>query len=262
MNELLMLHQVKPDQLLRAVLEKNAPLAISYFASGRWHRARVLLVELRPDSFDVRLSPRKTNQPSLMLAEQRVGISFKYDYADDTFICETQVLAVKSCSKGRADDLVVLAMPEQFEVVPRSSYLPAKVPSSLQVDVQLHRRSLREGSGSVPVAEVYHGWQGKLLNISAASLQVAIDLSEGPDLEKGQFVALRFTPMPHETPVMFNAYVRQILPADERTIRVKLEMVGLEASCEGRMVLQRLCSIVDQYRRLNNAACAESATAS
>jgi hypothetical protein len=61
--------------------------------------------------------------------------------------------------------------------------------------------------------------------------------------------------MPYETPLMFNARVRNILPtADGKSICIGLQMVGLEASPEGRLILQRLCNIVDRYYQMNQPA--------
>jgi hypothetical protein len=61
--------------------------------------------------------------------------------------------------------------------------------------------------------------------------------------------------MPYETPLMFNAQIRNILPtADNKSICLGLQNVGLEASTEGHQVLQRLCNVVEQYYQLNQSS--------
>ena len=63
-----------------------------------------------------------------------------------------------------------------------------------------------------------------------------MSLSDGPAFEKGQFVNLKFTPLPNETALAFNAYVKSVLTtADGKAVCIGMEMVGLEASSEGRL---------------------------
>jgi hypothetical protein len=58
--------------------------------------------------------------------------------------------------------------------------------------------------------------------------------------------------MPYEMPLMFDAQIRNILPtAGEKSICLGLRIVGLEASPEGRQVLQRLCNVAEHYYQIN-----------
>ena len=69
---------------------------------------------------------------------------------------------------------------------------------------------------------------------------------------KGQFVGLRFTPLPYETPIMFSAQIRNLLPtADDQAVCLGLQIVGLEASPEGRQTIARIASIVERYYQMN-----------
>ncbi|MHC4657723.1 MAG: PilZ domain-containing protein, partial [Planctomycetota bacterium] len=98
-------------------------------------------------------------------------------------------------------------------------------------------------------------WQGRLIDISAGGAQVAVDAGQEPDFRNGQFIGMRFTPMPYETPLMFNGQIRNILPtADGKSICLGLQIVGLEASSEGRQILQRLCSVVERYYQINQTS--------
>ena len=95
-------------------------------------------------------------------------------------------------------------------------------------------------------------WQGKLIDISAGGVQIVVDIAQKPDFKRGQFIGLRFTPMPYEMPLMFDAQIRNILPtASEKSICLGLRIVGLEASPEGRQVLQRLCNVAEHYYQIN-----------
>ncbi|HUV41903.1 MAG TPA: PilZ domain-containing protein, partial [Sedimentisphaerales bacterium] len=98
-------------------------------------------------------------------------------------------------------------------------------------------------------------WQGKLTDISAGGVQIVVDTGQKPDFKRGQFIGLRFTPMPYEMPLMFDAQIRNILPTiDQKCICLGLRIVGLEASPEGRQVLQRLCNVAEHYHQMNQCS--------
>ena len=67
-------------------------------------------------------------------------------------------------------------------------------------------------------------------------------------------MGVRFTPMPYETPLMFSAQIRNVLPtADHTSLCLGLQIVGLEASEEGREVLSRLAKVVETYHQINQS---------
>ncbi len=74
------------------------------------------------------------------------------------------------------------------------------------------------------------------------------------DFRKGQFLGVRFTPMPYEVPLMFNAQIRNVLPtADHAGLCLGLQIVGLEASEDGRQTLSRLAQVVERYHQINQS---------
>jgi c-di-GMP-binding flagellar brake protein YcgR len=249
-----MLHDIAPAEILQTVLEKNTPLFLSYFAGRRWHVVRVLMNQIHRDNFEVRVSPKKKDRSVSINVDQHVGVSFRYEYAQDNFVFDSSVLALKSGEDDSHDQTITLAMPEQVELVKKRNYVRVCVPPSVSVDVQLRRYSISSGPG--PTADIYHSWHAKLVDISAGGLQLAIDASQAPDLQEEEFVIVKFVPSPHESPLTFNAYVRNIVPASSNGMFCAgLEIVGLEASPEGRMILQRICCIVEQYNIMNKMPC-------
>jgi len=253
----MILYGDKPGRILQAVVENRIPIVMSYLANQRWRVVRVLPVGLEDNRFVVKISPQKKAHPVNVQTGQSVGISFRYGYGNgyDKFIFGATVAGFES-STSQGVDAIVLAVPEQIELVQRRSYLRVEVPKSLDVKVQLRHRYYTSGRG-LATAEVHQNWRGTLVDISAGGMQIAIDAAQTSDFKKGQSLGLRFTPMPYETPLMFSAQVRNILPtADDRSVCLGLQMVGLEASPEGRLILQRLCCIVDQYYQMNQTCCA------
>ena len=161
------------------------------------------------------------------------------------------------CIRDRSTDpdsggQIILNLPDRIEIVQRRNYFRVDVPKSLKVNVVIwHRHHKSEDMHKPP--ENY--WQGKLVDISAGGLQVAIDVETSPDFRDKQFVGLRFTPLPYEQPLMFNAQIRNIVPsADEKNICLGMQIVGLEASPEGRQMLQRLCGVVERYHQINQSS--------
>ena len=91
-------------------------------------------------------------------------------------------------------------------------------------------------------------------------LDAPADGDSPPDTQfrNGQFIGMRFTPLPYETPLVLNAQIRNMLPrSDGNSIYLGLQIVGLEASPEGRRVLSRLVSVVEQYYKMNRPGAAK-----
>jgi hypothetical protein len=176
-------------------------------------------------------------------------MSFRYGYGYGKFVFDSYVSGIESLPGSAESEVIMLSIPEQVEMVQRRSYLRAEVPEGLDVNVTLWHHGFIDGYGQFSSE---HSWDGKLVDISAGGIQVAIEAELEDNFKRGESIGLRFTPLPHETPLVFNANVKTILPAaGEGSICVGLQMVGLEASPEGRLVLQRLCNVVEQYCHMN-----------
>ena len=273
MSEGIMLRGAEPRKILQIVIEKKIPAIMSYLAEGKWHAVRVLLTGLGATQFDVEVSTPScelpnakddraakskmgTRKPYLINIQvgQPVGISLKYGYGK--FVFDAAVTGFEPSSGPTGGGKIVLALPDRIEIVQRRSYFRINVPKSLKVKVVLWHRCYKSEDRECNKEQMppQRYWQGRLVDISAGGAQVAIDVGQKPDFRKAQFVGLQFTPMPYETPLMFNAQIRNILPtADGSSACLGLQMVGLEASPEGRSVLQRLCNVVERYYQINQS---------
>ena len=283
MNKVMLLRGDEPEKILQTAIDKKVPAIMSYLSKGKWHVAKVLLNELVGDRLSVDSATSKKKQHPLNIqANQPVGISFKYEYGK--FVFDTTVLGFEPTSSPEADEgwggTMILAVPNRIEVVQRRSYYRVDVPESLRVKVIMwHRSGKREAKKQIEdTAEDVHNYcQGRLVDISAGGAQVVVSYSDQAgcpesvrreskgnasrtfcagelDFRKGQFVGMRFTPMPYETPLVVSAQIRNILPtADGRSASLGLQIVGLEASPEGREVLARLIGIVEQYYQINQS---------
>ena len=285
MSEMVTLQREKLEIILRTVISEKVPAIMSYLSKGKWHVAKVLLTNLDGKRLTVESIRAKNKQrPINIQVDQPVGISFKHEYGK--FVFDTTVLGLEMPqeqeeSRGWGGS-IVLAAPDKIEVVQRRSYFRVEVPQSLKVKVLLwHRSAKHETKNQVQdrAEQVHKCCQGRLLDVSAGGAQVVVpneslinypapDANEikseelensnpdvgSPNFKKGQFLWVRFTPMPYERPLTFSAQIRNILPtADGQGISLGLQIVGLEASPEGHQILTRLISVVGQYHQINQS---------
>jgi hypothetical protein len=259
MSEIVMLEGHESHSVLQTVAGEHAPAIMSYLSKEKWHVAKVVMRELSGSRLYVEgCHSSGKPHPINIRVDQPVGVNFKHAYGK--FVFDTSVVALEPSSDPEAGGTIVLAVPDRIGVVQRRSYFRVNVPESLKVKVVLwHRTSQHKSKGS---GQEY--FEGRLMDISAGGAQLTVPMktpgsgdAEGvaeSEFRKGQFIGVRFTPMPYETPLMFSAQIRNVLPTADRTgLCLGLQIVGLEASDEGREVLSRLAAVVDRYYQINQS---------
>jgi len=249
MNELTMLQGEQTRVILQTLIDKRVPAILTYSVGRKWHAAKINLTELGANTLTSLISPSENPRPINVQPDQAVGISVKHEYGK--FIFETTVARLEQASETGKGGSIVFSVPEKIEIVQRRSYFRVPVPESLKVDVLLWHHGYMISQDQVPTEQC---WQGELIDISAGGIQVAIAGDQKAHIRKGQYVSMRFTPLPYEQPLLLNAQIRAMLPtADGESICLGLQMVGLEASSQGRDVLSRLVGIVEQYYQINKS---------
>ncbi len=266
MSEIVMLQGPESQAVLQLVVRSQSPAIMSYLSKDKWHVAKVVMKDLR----DGRLylenyrTPGKPHPINIQI-DQPVGMNFKHAYGK--FVFDTTVVGLEPSTDPEAGGTIVLAVPQQIGVVQRRSYFRVNVPPSMRVNVVLWHRTGRRALDDR--AHTYG--EGYLMDISAGGAQVIVPRKDaqpgvaatGPavpapavesEYHKGQFLGLRFTPLPYEMPLMFSVQVRNVLPtADGKGLCLGLQIVGLEASEEGRQILNRLTQVVECYHQMNQA---------
>ena len=268
MNEIMMLRGAEPREILETAIEEKVPAIMTYLSKNKWHVTKVLLTNLGANRLSVEIWPKEKPHPINIRINQPVGISLKYGYGK--FVFDTTVVSLElsqAPDRQGQSGTIVLAVPDRIEIVQRRSYFRVDVPKSLKVNVLLWHRGLnrvpeptlwnldkREDNSNEASDKRQDYYKARLVDISAGGAQIVIDTSQKPDLKKGQFIGLTFTPMPYEKPLILDAQIRNILPtADDKNICLGIQLVGLEASPEGRQVLQRLCNVVEHYFQINQS---------
>jgi len=153
--------------------------------------------------------------------------------------------------------LIKMDLPDRVERIQRRMYHRQPVPASLKVKVLFWHRGYLEDTDERP-EELY--WEGRLLNLSAGGAQFEIDAKEKNNFRAGQLLGVQFTPMSYQKPFLLESHVRYLKnQPDQTSFRIGVEFLGLEASREGREVLNRLLEVIDIYRTMNKAAQSVSA---
>ncbi|MHC4647553.1 MAG: flagellar brake protein [Planctomycetota bacterium] len=261
MDEVAMLSGAEPRKILQTLICRKVPAIMSYSSNEKWHVAKVVLTDLGACRVTAEVIPAQRPHPLNVRANQPVGVSVKYGYGK--FIFEAKVVALEPSADSASGGTIILEMPDRIQIVQRRNYFRVLVPGSLKVHVLLWPRGQRNSEAEIEACATGESkapegpgryWQGRLVDISAGGAQVVVDAVQGQELRAGQFVGLRFTPMPYEMPLVFDAQIRNALPTvDDKNVCLGLQIVGLEASAEGREVLQRLCRVVEQYYKMNQS---------
>jgi len=259
MSEIVMLQGHESRTVLQTVVQTQSPAIMSYLSRDKWHVAKVIMKEFGTNRLHIEgFHASGRHHPINIQIGQPVGLSFKHAYGK--FVFDTTVVSLEASADPDAGGTIVLAVPERIGVVQRRSYFRVNVPRSLKVSVVLWHRTGRRA----PNERTHTYYEGRLMDISAGGTQLVVPLKRGggdeagaageSEFRKGQFMGVRFTPLPYETPLMFNAQIRNILPtADGTGLCLGLQIVGLEASDEGRQTLSRLATVVDRYHQLNQS---------
>ena len=260
MSEIVILQGQESRMVLQAVVEQQSPAIMSYLSKDKWHVAKVILKSLQDNRLYVEgCHTMGKPHPINIQVNQPVGLNFKHAYGK--FVFDTVVVGLEPSSDPSSGGTIVLTSPDRVGVVQRRSYFRVNVPDSLKVNVVIWHRT-----GSHQPKEPMHNYfEGRLMDISAGGAQITVPTRNGKvegapgsemfDFHKGQFIGVRFTPLPFETPLVFNAQIRNILPtADHSSLCLGLQIVGLEASEEGRQVLARIANVVERYYDLNQSS--------
>jgi c-di-GMP-binding flagellar brake protein YcgR len=256
-NEVVLLRGAEVERILQSVVDEKIPASMCYLSKGKWHIAKVTFCAVDSEQLSIIALPspfqavdnscleRTRARPINVQIGQSVGLSVKYEGGKLIFDTKVTDFGLSAALMG---GVIILQKPEQIEIVSRRSYFRVRVPEKLQIDVTMWLR--RNCKNSKNRSECI----GRLVDISAGGLQVAVDSLQKPELREGQYVMVNLTPLPSEAALEFSAQIRNILPtADNRYLCFGLQIVGVEASKQGRETLSRLVGVTELYYELNRS---------
>jgi c-di-GMP-binding flagellar brake protein YcgR len=237
--------------LLRMAAMNQTQAVMTHLSRGKWHMTKVTLLSTTDMSIRVNITEKEKHHPINIKIDQPVGISFKHDHCK--YIFDSAVSGFEQSVNAKSGGgIIVVAMPDRIDCIQRRNYYRVAVPQNINVRVLFWHRGYSDDAKAVPLDDY---WQGNLIDISAGGLLIGVDLEQKPNFREGQLVGVQFTAMPYEQPIQLEAQVRHIaLTADGTKLCLGLQVIGLEATLEGREMLQRLCEVVNTYFDMNHRA--------
>ena len=237
----------KIEKTLELVVARRTAAVMTHIATGKWKTTNLTFTAGGGGAIRISIDDKKPQGPINMQVDQPVGISFEHE--SERYIFETMVVGFEPAANQSQNGEILLAIPEKMEKMGRRAYLRQDVPGTLKVKVLFWHRGYNDDSTEVP-RENY--WQGRLVNLSAGGVQLAISLDQTPHFKIDQIVGLQFTPMPYEKPITLEGQVKHLEKTkNSRELVLGVHALGLEANAQGRTILHRIIEVVNRYQQLN-----------
>ncbi|OQY06058.1 MAG: hypothetical protein B6I25_04630 [Planctomycetales bacterium 4572_13] len=220
--------------------QENSPVIGSFMVNGKWRLAELTVCGGCSDFVDFYCQSACED----LKKDQPVGICihlghFKYLF-DST---------VRAVEPDGTRCQISLHFPDKIERVERRAYHRQPIPANTKVKVIFWHRGYLDESENTP-GEVY--WQGTLLNLSAGGTRFEIEIEHKEHFRIGQLLGIQFTPMSYQKPLLLESHVKYAEEqSDNRHFRIGVEFLGLEASPEGRQILDRILEVISEYETIN-----------
>ncbi len=166
-----------------------------------------------------------------------VGVTFRLSHKKCMF--GTQVAPPQQDSAG----VINLRWPDHLQQLQRRVYERVRPPRDTIISVRFWREGQPAESG-VEARNVRHG---QLEDISVGGMRVKT--ANPAEIEDGQTYRCVFAPKPGKPSFILDALVRHHEDADQNRASIGFQFIGLEATPEGRRILERLARTVSQLQR-------------
>jgi len=232
---------------LESAVNQQADATMTHLSGSKWKTTNVNFSAGNGNAIHISIDDSEPQGSTNIQIDQPVGISFEHN--SKRYIFETMVVAIEPTANPEQTGKILLGIPEKMEEMGRRAYLRQDVPRSLKVKVLFWHRGYNDDSVDVPL-ENY--WQGRLINLSAGGVQLAISLEQAPNFKIGQFVGLQFTPMPYEKPITLEGQVKHLAKTEDgKELTLGVHALGLEVNSQGRITLHRIIDVVNHYQQLS-----------
>jgi len=232
---------------LDLAVNERASAVMTHLTGGKWRTTNVTFSAGNNNAVHISIDDSEPQKSTNVQIDQPVGISFEQD--SKRYIFETMIIGIEPNGNQGQTGKILLGMPEKMEEMGRRAYLRQDVPKSLKVKILFWHRGYNDDSIDIPL-ENY--WQGRLINLSAGGVQLAISLDQAPNFKIGQFVGLQFTPMPYEKPITLEGQIKHLAKTEDgRELTIGVHTLGLEVNSQGRIILHRIIDVVNRYQQLS-----------
>lgn len=235
-----MIAESQKDQILEDSIELKRQLVLTFHGPRGWRTFKSSfqggssvvgqLQVATPNLRDGQVF--QTPQPDVA-----IGVTFRLGHKKCMF--GTQVAP----SRGDSNGVVTLCWPDHLQQLQRRVYERVKPLKDAVIPVRFWREE-QVSQSSVEARNVRHG---QLEDLSVGGMRVKT--ASPPDMEDGQTYRCVFAPKPGKPSFILNALIRHHEDADQGRASIGFQFVGLEATPEGRRMLERLARTVSQLQR-------------
>lgn len=229
------------DQVLTDAVKNQRYVAITHHHSDGWrtYKSQFLsssavdqLLWIKPPIF------KKGTQRCIPNCNESLGVTFRVGHKKCIFGTRLGV-AVGDNPAGQW----ALRWPEQIQQYQRRVFERAQPPRGQVISVRFWRAD-HDQQDSADARTVRHG---QLENLSAGGMLV--QASSSPEMEAGATYRCAFTPRAGKPILVVDALVRHQDEAESIGGSIGFQFIGLEATSEGRCVLDRLARAVTHFQR-------------
>lgn len=228
------------EDVLSEALQEKAPVIGSFMVNGKWRLIDLKVCGYSDDFIDF----HSQSSCKELQQDHPVGICIHLGFFKYLFDSTVQAAEPQGSLWH-----ILLNPPDTIERIERRVYHRQPVPANIRVKVLFWHRGYLDESTNEPV-ENY--WQGTLLNLSAGGARFEIEIEHKKNFKAGQILGIQFTPMSYQKPLLLESHVKYTEDqSDKHHFRIGVEFLGLEASPEGRQILDRILGVIDEYDVMN-----------
>jgi len=231
------------DQMLREAIDERRRLTLTHHGPDGWRVFKGEFDSGSPAAKEVRVQltlDDDADSACLPRTGEGACVTFRVGHKKSMFDAVIRGI-------GPADQqwLATLDWPTQIHQYQRRVFERAAPPRDGVIAVRIWREG---DSGEVPAAprNIRHG---QLEDLSAGGMRVS--LAAPREIEIGAIYRCAFTPRPGEPAIVTDALARHREAGEQVRSAIGFQFIGLEASPEGRRLLDRLARTVTFFQRVN-----------
>jgi hypothetical protein len=230
----------RSEDVLFDSIRQRRHVVLTHGGPGGWRTFKGEFVDGSPDGASIVVRLHNRSDAALLRGRSTapLGCTFRLNHKKCMFGSTMQ----------RVDDTadgahVVLRWPDHLQQLQRRAYERSVPPAGTILAVRFWREA-GDGRAAGTTRNVRHG---QLEDISAGGLRIRVSNAEGVELDASYRCA--FTPGSGKPSFLLEAICRHREAAAEGRASLGFQLVGMEATAEGRRALQRLARLVSRFQR-------------
>lgn len=251
MSTVMLLEPARRDRALDEAAARNVAIVMSLRDSGSWavRKSRFLGLTPQRDSLIVEY-PTASDPESRELnvgVGENVGVAFRRGHKKCVFTSVVLARNSYALNDQASVECLVLSWPEQVQELQRRAYYRVAVPrhKTVEVEVWAGGAAYRKKAGT----RSWPSFFGRLADISAGGARMLFPKTQDPQMQIQDAAGIQFQPESNGPVFVLDSIIRYVGETPDGSVSVGLQFVGLEASFEGRRVLQQLLRVINQYQR-------------